>query len=153
MDNVVVRKQLDTPEVLIQEKRERLVLGANYISLQHIPPSPAEPDEIPAENSDNNIPVIPLFNEPMEGVDKTPKPVINQNMITPENLNAAANIAAAINQVFKIPAQQSTYMAPTPQLSNYYSPPQYNTMATPAPVNQSQISNKTVEEMIKNNPE
>lgn len=155
----------------MQEKREKLVLAATYISPQHIPPSPAEPDEIPDVNADGSIPVIPSTSDAMEGVETTSSatPVINPDMITPENLNAAAALAAAI---FKTPPQQQQqkYTAPvtppsTNATSNFYNSPSYTpstynqpavttpVSTPPANTSQPQISNQDVEALLRNNPE
>ncbi|KAI8388867.1 uncharacterized protein BYT42DRAFT_561560 [Radiomyces spectabilis] len=49
---------IKTPETQTQVMREKTTLAAVYLSPQHIPFSPAEPDELP--DTSTNTPIIPL---------------------------------------------------------------------------------------------
>jgi hypothetical protein len=59
-DNLVVAAPAETGESMAQSVREQTTFAAVYTSLAHIPPSPAEPNEIPADHSDEHITRIPL---------------------------------------------------------------------------------------------
>lgn len=54
---VTTRQRIETDEVVYHKNRERRVLAAVYIMESYIPPSPAEPDEVP--NPNDNVPIIP----------------------------------------------------------------------------------------------
>jgi hypothetical protein len=177
---LVLPKAIRSPEAVAQEKREKTALAAIYTSPQHIPPSPAEPDEVPNPNADGTVPQIPLVDTEYPVItpsDPSPPPpkVVNQNMMTPENLSAAAAIAAAILPQHQQQAYtQSTLTPPslpTPTASNYYTPPHTSaythrvsapaptptpapapTAIPTAPAAQPGLSNQTVEAMLKNNP-
>ncbi|KAG2172078.1 hypothetical protein INT43_001555 [Umbelopsis isabellina] len=59
-DNLVMALHEETGESMAQAVREQTTFAAVYTSLAHIPPSPAEPNEIPAEYSDEHVTRIPL---------------------------------------------------------------------------------------------
>ncbi|KAL9539666.1 hypothetical protein MBANPS3_010134 [Mucor bainieri] len=136
---LIVRSHVQTDEVSAQDGREKLALAAIYISPQHIPPSPAEPDETPNPNVDGSVPVIPLDDTELMPVDTIPSssspPVsipssshtssvmtpsaLQPNMITTANLTAAAAAIAAMKDTssFMIP-QQSQVQAQQPQYTS-----------------------------------
>lgn len=125
-----VRSFTQSNEALAQDDREKLALAAIYTSPQHIPPSPAEPDEIPNFNSDGSVPVIPLDDTeslpvltpattissssspppppPPSHLSSSAVPIVQSNLITAANLNAAAAAIAAMKEQssFMIPQQQ-----------------------------------------------
>lgn len=174
---LVTRNQTTTGEVLAQDAREKLALAAIYTSPQHIPPSPAEPEETPDLNADGSVPIIPLDDIEMMPVDTLPlsssspaaipppshassvtaPPALHPNLMTPANLNAAAAAIAAMQQA---PAQQSQYAntplpasPPVAPRAHYYDQ-QYNA-AQPASVGsfgQPQVINQNVNEMLQKNP-
>lgn len=132
---LVVRTHTQTDEVSAQDDREKLALAAIYTSPQHIPPSPAEPDETPNPNVDGSVPIIPLYDTELAPVNAIPSssfppvsipppphtssamtPTLQPNLITPANLNAAAAAIAAMKDTssFMIP-QQSQVQAQQPQ--------------------------------------
>jgi hypothetical protein len=174
---LVLPKAVRSQEAVNQEKREKTALAAIYTSLQHTPPSPAEPDEVPNPNADGTVPEIPLVDieyPTIASSNPSPPPpppnVVNQNMMTPENLSAAAAIAAAmlpqqqVQQAYTQPTFTSAAL-PAPTSSNYYAPPlsssysqrvsapvPVSTAIPTAPAAQSGLSNQTVEAMLKNNP-
>ncbi|KAK4515952.1 uncharacterized protein ATC70_010912 [Mucor velutinosus] len=134
---LIVRTQIQTDEVLAQDGREKLALAAIYTSPQHIPPSPAEPDETPNPNADGSVPIIPLDDTdslPMNTIPTSSSPVstlspprtsvmtpstLQPNLITPANLSAAAAAIAAMKDTssFMIP-QQSQVQAQQPQYTS-----------------------------------
>lgn len=59
-DTLVMAMHEETGESMAQAVREQTTFAAVYTSLAHIPPSPAEPNEIPAEYSDEHVTRIPL---------------------------------------------------------------------------------------------
>lgn len=59
-DSLVMAVHEETGESMAQAVREQTTFAAVYTSLAHIPPSPAEPNEIPAEYSDEHVTRIPL---------------------------------------------------------------------------------------------
>lgn len=135
---MVISKQVRTTETASQDSREKIALAAIYTSAQHIPSSPGEPDEVPNPNTDTRpIPLVDVNSQPAvhnnSPVVVASHQTINPNMMTPANLNAAAAIAAAMDP-YLIPQQQ------------------YQPSPPPAPVQQPEISNHTVEAMLKNNP-
>ncbi|KAL7319379.1 hypothetical protein PS15m_002519 [Mucor circinelloides] len=141
--NLVVRRLIQSNEALAQDGREKFALAAIYTSPQHIPPSPAEPDEIPNPNADGTVPIIPLDDTeslptaaPINTIPISSSPVslpppshttsvmtpstIQPNLITPANLNAAAAAIAAMKDAssFMIPQQPQAQ----PQQPQYTSP-------------------------------
>ncbi|GAB5589934.1 hypothetical protein Unana1_04834 [Umbelopsis nana] len=59
-DSLVVALPQETPESKAQAVREQSTFAAVYTSLAHIPPSPAEPNELPPDYPDANVVHIPL---------------------------------------------------------------------------------------------
>ncbi|KAI8083172.1 uncharacterized protein BX664DRAFT_339961 [Halteromyces radiatus] len=49
----------NSEEAMIQQEREKVTLAAVYLSLSHVPPTPAEPDDPGVPNEDTKI--IPLY--------------------------------------------------------------------------------------------
>ncbi|KAI8082500.1 uncharacterized protein B0P05DRAFT_537306 [Gilbertella persicaria] len=172
--NLVIPKPVHSSEAMAQERREKLALAATYISLQHIPPSPTEPDEIPNPNEDGTVTIIPLTDTDVSTVSTvtipSPPSNVNPSLLTPANLTVAAAIAAAMKESqLQQPQPQQVYTSSVPSSSiptttNYYPsvytpppplPPQQTT-ATVAPVvpknPQPEITNQAVENMLKNTP-
>lgn len=71
----IARKCIRTHEVMEQKKRESLAVSANYISADHIPPTPSSPGKTPNPNPDGNCPVIPTKNLNGDAVDPRLKKV------------------------------------------------------------------------------
>ncbi|GAA5800672.1 hypothetical protein HPULCUR_006108 [Helicostylum pulchrum] len=161
--SLIIPKHVRTIESAAQDTREKTVLAAIYTSAQHIPSSPGEPGEFPDPNIDTRvIPLEDVNSQPTYNnnnisssssssnnniVAPTPTPqTIHPEMITPATLSAAAAIAAAMDTSYSSSPQQ-IHRVPTP------APP-------PAPVVQApiinsvqpEISNHTVEAMLRNNP-
>ncbi|KAI7892029.1 uncharacterized protein EV154DRAFT_506093 [Mucor mucedo] len=134
--NLVIHKQVRTPETASQDSREKVALAAIYTSAQHIPSSPGEPDEVPDPNNDTKL--IPLVDVNQHVHHNT----IHPDMMTPENLNAAAAIAAAMKD--PLPQQYQSPPPPPPPMN----PVQRVATNTSLP----EISSHTVEAMLKNNP-
>ncbi|KAI8079321.1 hypothetical protein BDF21DRAFT_419889 [Thamnidium elegans] len=153
--SLIIPKHVRTIESAAQDTREKTVLAAIYTSAQHIPSSPGEPDEFPDPNIDTRIiPLEDVNSQPTYNnnnnnsnsnsnniVAPTPIPqTIHPKMITPATLSAAAAIAAAMDTSYSL----------SPQINR----------APPAPVIQApvvasvqpEISNHTVEAMLRNNP-
>lgn len=59
-ENVVLAFPPETDESKAQAVREQSTFAAVYTSLAHIPPSPAEPNEVPNEYPDAHVVHIPL---------------------------------------------------------------------------------------------
>lgn len=140
-----VRNLTQSNEALAQDDREKLALAAIYTSPQHIPPSPAEPDEIPKFNSDSSVPVIPLDDTeslpvstpittisssspppppPPSHLSSSAVPIVQSNLITAANLNAAAAAIAAMKE-------QPSFMIPQQQQQQQYTNPVTNIAAQP----------------------
>lgn len=157
--SLIIPKHVRTIESAAQDTREKTVLAAIYTSAQHIPSSPGEPDEFPDPNIDTRIiPLEDVNSQPTYNnnnnsssnniVAPTPTPpTINPEMITPATLSAAAAIAAAMDTTYSL-SPQVIQRAPPP-------PPPPPAPVVQAPVNtsvQPEISNHTVEAMLRNNP-
>lgn len=153
--SLIIPKHVRTIESAAQDTREKTVLAAIYTSAQHIPSSPGEPDEFPDPNIDTRIIPLEDVNSPPTYnnnnnssssnniIAPTPTPpTIHPEMITPATLSAAAAIAAAMDTTYSLPPQRAPMPAPP--------------APAPAPVVQApvqpEISNHTVEAMLKNNP-
>lgn len=144
--NLVIHKQVRTPETASQDSREKVALAAIYTSPQHIPSSPGEPDEVPDPNTDTRmIPLVdinqPIYHQQQQQQQNT----IHPNMMTPENLNAAAAIAAAMKEPLISSHQQYQSPPPPPPVTPVHHVTT-NTSSLP------EISSHTVEAMLKNNP-
>ncbi|OBZ91767.1 hypothetical protein A0J61_00215 [Choanephora cucurbitarum] len=164
--NLVIPKSVRSSETIEQERREKRALAATYISPQHIPPAPAEPDELPNANEDGNVPIIPLTDTDMPTVTT---PSTATTTISPSSINALAsglNVAAAMKEPQVTQSQQQYNAAPNHTNISYYSsaytPAQQQQQqspsttpvmnAAPAKTTQPEITNQAVENMLKNTP-
>ncbi|KAI8640041.1 hypothetical protein BD408DRAFT_420372 [Parasitella parasitica] len=197
--NLNVRSAIQTNEVLAQDGREKLALAAIYTSPQHIPPSPAEPDEIPDPNSDTSVTVIPLEdteysppsnsgNDPSLSLlhsshpvsyssfssSSVTEPVVQPNLLTAANLNAALAAIQEKTSSHLIPQQpQQHYNYPVTNAALQVHEPSTATFqdqsaaastslqgtaspTTPPTIagmlGQPEISSHTVDNILKNNP-
>ncbi|KAI9359378.1 hypothetical protein BD770DRAFT_385839 [Pilaira anomala] len=127
--SLIIPKHVRTVESTAQDNREKTSLAAIYTSAQHIPPSPGEPDEI----SDPNIDTRPI---PLEDVNN--RPVAYGNAVTDYQALHTPTIVTPVVKVEPYTLAQNNYHAPLPQ--------------PPSTTTQPEISNDTVEAMLRNNP-
>ncbi|KAI7902874.1 uncharacterized protein BX663DRAFT_508715 [Cokeromyces recurvatus] len=137
---LIISKEIHTEEANKQENREKTELAAVYTSLQHIPPSPTEPDEIPDPNPDSAVTTIPL-----KDISKT------------TDSTRIHSTATAFSQPMTIPTHTipiSSYHHNQFQLSSSSAAAaviQQNPVNSP-PLQQPDLSSGTIEAWIKNNP-
>ncbi|KAI9481161.1 MAG: hypothetical protein EXX96DRAFT_649690 [Benjaminiella poitrasii] len=141
---LTISKQIFTEESQKQENREKTELAAIYTSIQHIPPSPAEPDEEKLDSTtlDASVPIIPLS----EADRAVP--------ITTATANVAINPIMAPHQPADIAPATVLNNTTIPTLS-YRNQFQLSNQTTAAqtPANQpSGISSDAIDTWIKNNP-
>lgn len=127
--SLIIPKHVRTVESTAQDNREKTSLAAIYTSAQHIPPSPGEPDEIP----DPNINTRPI---PLEDVNN--RPVAYGNVVTDSQALHTPTIVTPVVKAEPYTLAQNNYHAPLPQ--------------SPSVTSQPEISNDTVEAMLRNNP-
>jgi hypothetical protein len=142
-EELTTRRQIQTNETVAQDAREKTSLSAIYTSAQHIPPSPAEPDEYPDANL--NTPLIPLedISSSQEEV-PPPPPLPSQPLQQPQQAQQPQQLQQPPQQQ-PIMLPQQSYVQPLPVMNQ--------SIQSPTPPPPKKITGEAIEDLIRNNPE